>query len=80
MTTKKHFLNTAFGSYLKVLITTILTLYLAMGVSIFDMDLASIKILVGSAISSSLPILINALNPNDPRYGKSKETEIVDKE
>jgi|JI7StandDraft_1071085.scaffolds.fasta_scaffold147559_2 hypothetical protein len=71
---KKHFLNSAFGSYLKVFITVILTNYLAMGVSIFELDLNSIKILVSSAVASVIPIVINALNPNDPRYGK-KDTK-----
>lgn len=76
---KKHFLNTAFGSYLKVFVTVMLTTYLAMGKDVFDLDAESIKMLISAAFTSSIPILINALNPNDPRYGKSKETKIVEK-
>jgi len=30
-------------------------------------------------LASSIPVIINALNPNDPRYGKMKTTEITDK-
>lgn len=76
---KKHFLNTAFGSYLKVFVTVILTTYLAMGKDIFDLDADSIKMLISAGFTSGLPVLINALNPNDPRYGKSKTTKITEK-
>jgi len=79
MKNKPHFLNTMFGAWLKVFFTVILTQYLAMGLSIFEMDYNSVKILVSSALASSIPVIINALNPNDPRYGKMKTTEITDK-
>lgn len=75
----KHFLNTAFGSYLKVFVTVLLTQYLAMGKGIFQLDVDSIKILVSGAIASTIPVLINALNKNDPRYGANKDTKIIDK-
>jgi len=79
MKDKIHFLNTMIGSWLKVFFTVILTQYLAMGLSIFDLDYNSVKILVSSALASSIPVIINALNPNDPRYGKNKITETTKK-
>jgi hypothetical protein len=70
---KKHFLNTMIGSWLKVFLTTVLSLYLATGKGLFDMDFESIKNLVSAGFASLIPVIINSLNPNDPRYGKNKE-------
>lgn len=69
------FLNTAFGSYLKVFVTVLLTTFLAMNKGIFDLDTESIKMLVSAAFMSLIPIVLNALNPNDPRYGRNKLTD-----
>lgn len=75
-----NFLNTAVGSWLKVFVATILSLVLvnmSNGQDIFSMDW---KQLISGAIASLLPILINWLNPNDPRYGTNKATQITKKE
>lgn len=67
-----NFLNTVFGSYLKVLVAALLTIIateLMNGKTIFDLDW---KYLVNATVLSALPILINWLNPKDPRYGKSE--------
>lgn len=61
------------GSWLKVFLTTVLSLYLATGKGLFDMDFESIKNLVSAGFASLIPVIINSLNPNDPRYGKNKE-------
>lgn len=68
------FFNTAIGSYLKVFITTILAVYMAelsAGHDMFSMDYVMLKKLLGAGIASVLPVIYNALNPNDPRYGKA---------
>ena len=68
----KDFLNTMFGSYLKVFLTVVLSQYLAMGVGIFDLDAESLKTLASAGVASLIPVIINSLNPNDTRYGKNK--------
>jgi len=66
----KKFLNSAYGSYLKVFITTVLTLFLAEGLSIFDLNIENLKMLGSAGIASLVPVIINALNSEDKRYGK----------
>lgn len=66
------FFNTMVGSWVKVFITVVLAQYMAMGISIFELDIESIKCLVSSGIASLIPVIINYLNPNDPRYGSKK--------
>lgn len=65
----KYFLNTAVGSYLKIVLSIFLTLILTQltsGLSVLSLDWG---MLLNGALVSILPIVINALNPNDTRYG-----------
>ena len=67
------FLNTALGSWIKVFITALLTTYLMMlseGRNLFSWDLDMFEKLLTAGIVSVMPVIINFLNPNDPRYGK----------
>ena len=61
------FLNSIWGSWLKVAITAILTMIITKG-NIYEITLAEC---ISAAVISILPIVINYLNPNDPRYGKN---------
>ena len=66
----KEFLNSAFGSWIKVFVAAILGLVLTNllnGIDLFEMNWKS---LVSGAVSSVLPIIINWLNSSDPRYGR----------
>ena len=71
----KKFLNTAFGSYLKVFLT------LALGYAAYEMienkvtffDLfnkVTLNAILTATFASFIPIIINASNSLDPRYGK----------
>lgn len=71
----KKFLNTPFGSWFKVFITTILSLYLASGKGIFELDINSLKDIVSCGIAATLPVIINYLNSEEPRYGITKKSE-----
>lgn len=69
----QDFLNTAVGSWLKVFISSILTAWLLMltnGQQLFSWDLQMVENLLTVGVVSTLPIVINYLNPKDPRYGK----------
>ena len=60
------FLNSIYGSYVKVFLSAILTMIIAKG----DVYLVSLKECISAGVISILPIVINYLNPNDTRYGK----------
>ena len=60
------FLNTMWGSWLKVALTGILTMIIAKG-NIYEIAMQDI---ISAAVIAILPIMINYLNPHDTRYGK----------
>jgi hypothetical protein len=60
------FLNSMLGSWIKVVITAILTMAMAKG----DIFAITLKECLSAGAISIMPIIINFLNPNDPRYGK----------
>lgn len=61
------FLNSIYGSWLKVALTAILTMIITKG-NIYEVTLEEC---ISAAVISILPIIINYLNPHDTRYGKS---------
>lgn len=60
------FLNTIWGSWLKVALTGVLTMIIAKG-NIYEIAMQDI---ISAAVIAILPIMINYLNPHDTRYGK----------
>jgi len=70
----QNFLNTALGSYLKVLLAMVLAIVLKdieSGKTLMDILHKSNLNTYGTILLSGLiPIIINALNPKDLRYGK----------
>jgi hypothetical protein len=59
------FLNSIYGSWLKLALTAILTMVITKG-NIYEVTLEEC---ISAAVISILPIIINFLNPHDPRYG-----------
>ena len=62
------FLNSIYGSWLKVALTAILTMIIAKG-NIYEVTLQEV---ISAAVVSILPIIVNWLNPHDTRYGTNK--------
>jgi hypothetical protein len=62
------FFNTMLGSWLKVVITAILTMAMAKG----DIFAITLKECLSAGAISIMPIIINFLNPNDKRYGNKE--------
>ena len=60
------FLNSIYGSWLKVFVSAILTMIVMKG----DIYLITLKDCLNAGIISILPIIINYINPHDKRYGK----------
>lgn len=69
----QNFLNSVVGSYLKVFLSIALALILAQlqqGVLFSNIDW---NLIFNAGLVSFLPVLINALNPKDERYGIKQE-------
>ena len=60
------FLNSIYGSWVKIFLSAILTMVISKG----DIYLITLKDSFNAGIISIIPIIINYLNPNDTRYGK----------
>lgn len=60
------FLNSIYGSWVKVFVSAVLTMIVIKG----DIYLITWKDCLNAGIISILPIIINFLNPLDKRYGK----------
>ena len=61
------FLNSIYGSWLKIALTAILTMIITKG-NIYEVTLEEC---ISAAVIAILPIIVNFLNPHDKRYGKS---------
>jgi hypothetical protein len=59
------FLNSIYGSWLKLVLTAILTMIISKG----NIFMITLEECISAAVISILPIIINWLNPNDTRYG-----------
>jgi len=62
------FLNSIYGSWVKVFLSAVLTMVIAKG----NIYLVTLEECISAGIISILPIVINYINPNDTRYGKQK--------
>jgi hypothetical protein len=62
------FLNSIYGSWLKMVLTAILTMIITKG-NIYEVTLEEC---ISAGVISILPIIINWLNPHDTRYGTKK--------
>jgi hypothetical protein len=62
------FLNSVYGSWLKIVLTAILTMIITKG-NIYEVTLEEC---ISAAVISILPIIVNWLNPHDSRYGTKK--------
>jgi hypothetical protein len=60
------FLNSIYGSWVKIFLSAILTMIMSKG----DIYLITLKDCLNAGIISILPIIINYINPHDKRYGK----------
>jgi hypothetical protein len=63
------------GSYIKIFLSAIIIYYIDQGSDLFTFDLQMGKKLLSVGIGSLLPVLYNALNPHDNRYGKKPKPE-----
>lgn len=62
------------ADYGRTLVTAIITAFLVMNKPLFDFGVDDWKALASAAVVSWLPVVLVALNPNDPRYGAGRTT------
>ena len=63
-------------SWIKVFVSTVLTLFVVDGADVFAVDASDLKLWIAAALAAVIPLVINYLNPRDTRYG-TKEDEFV---
>lgn len=61
-------------SYGKVLLATVLALFLADGADVFSVDATDLQAWLAAGIAAVLPVVISALDKNDSRYGRGYES------
>lgn len=57
------------SDYGRTFVTALITAFLVMNKPLFDFGANDWKALASAAVVSWLPVVLVALNPNDPRYG-----------
>ena len=62
-------------SYAKVFLAVILSMFLADGADVFSVDAQDLRTWVAAGFASVLPVIINALDSSDPRYGRGSQSE-----
>lgn len=75
----KGFLNTPFGSFVKVFFSAMAVRFMAEGGNLLSFDMNMLHKLINTGAMAVLPVIINFLNPNDPRYGKGKDINLEPK-
>lgn len=64
------------GTALKVFISTVLSLWMAMD-DLWAFDMHTLKALAGAGMMSALPVIINWINPNYQGYGVSQSPDQI---
>lgn len=66
-------------SYAKTLLASLVAIYTASGTNLTNVTLDDAKTWLTAAVASTLPVIITALDPTDPRWGivrQPKQLEI----
>ena len=56
------------GTFLKVFLSTVLTMWIAMD-NIFAVDVTALKAIISAGVVSAMPVVLNYLNPEYKNYG-----------
>ena len=67
-------------AYGRVFLSAVFLMYLNEGQDLFSIDIAMLKKFVNAGIAALVPVIYNALNPKDERYGLSRKTKLADKD
>lgn len=67
------FLNSIWGSWLKVFAVAVLVKFTDLGGDVFALNAESLKHLANAGIIALIPVIINYLNPQHKNYGIGKD-------
>lgn len=67
----KRLMASPLGTFIKAFLTTMLSMAIVDG-DLFSIDFEGLKNMVNVAMVSTLPIIINWINPNYKNYGAGK--------
>lgn len=67
-------------SYIKVFVAVVLGLFMADGADIFAVDSTDLRTWLAAGLAAVLPVLVNALNHNDGRYGTGASEAVAEVE
>ena len=56
------------GTFLKVFLSTVLTMWIAMD-NIFAVDVMALRAIISAGVVSAMPVVLNYLNPEYKNYG-----------
>lgn len=56
------------GTFLKVFLSTVLTMWIAMD-NIFAVDVIALRAIISAGVVSAMPVVLNYLNPEYKNYG-----------
>lgn len=56
------------GTFLKVFLSTVLTMWIAMD-NIFAVDVTALRAIISAGVVSAMPVVLNYLNPEYKNYG-----------
>lgn len=77
--TKVEF-NRMIFSFARVFFAAALAQYISNGSDLFSYTSTMWHSVIGAGVSATVLTVYNFLNPNDPRFGNNKDTEIVKKD
>ena len=66
----QRFLNSPLGSALKIFVAVMLTMIVADWTNHGRIDFESWQTWIIAALASAVPVVVNWINPSDPRYGR----------
>lgn len=59
----------AVKSYLKVFVSVVIGMFLADGADVFSVDASDLRTWLAAGLAATLPLIVTALDPSDPRFG-----------
>jgi hypothetical protein len=67
---KKWFAYSPVASWLRTFAAIVLAMFIADGADVFAVDATDLRTWIAAALSSTLPAIVRALNPDDHAFGR----------
>lgn len=70
-------LGRAAKSYIKVFVSVVIGMFLADGADVFSVDATDLRTWFAAGLAATLPLIVTALDPTDPRFGAAEVVEPI---